>query len=623
MTVVAPPESVRDPDRGGAAARASLAAAAIVIVGSVVFYLGMLLGSSSDVPANTTVLGVQIGGLSRAEAVATLDREVGPRALAPISVSAFDTTEEIFPSEAGLAFDPIATVDAAEGRLYNPLSMVLRLFGSTAVDPVVTVDEAALSARLQLFADLLTRPITEPTVHYEGMQPTLTSGQDGRTLDVPLGADQVADAYLLATDPVPLPEIVLPAAVSPEEAQAFVAGPATIAVAAPIAVQADTVTAQVPPEAIAEATHYIVEGEELAPQIDGAILYAPIAKDLGPISTPGNDATFQINADNVPVVVPSRVGAGVSDEVLAAAVGNVLFEEGDARVALTPITVRDPKLTTEQAMQLGVVKEISSFTQQVNYAEYMAHNLALAAEYINGTLLMPGEVFSMNEKTENRDPENGYMEGYVIGPGGIFTRALGGGLSAATTTMWSTAFYAGLEPVEVQAHSIYISRYVPGLEATVAWEGFDMKFRNNTPYGVFITASTTDTSMTVTMYSTRIYTKVDAEVGDRYGITPSRKIYSDSPQCLAQSGGEGFTIDVDRVFYQGATEVNRETFTTTYSPAPQVVCGKKPDKDKDKDDDAGGGSESPAPEPTDVPAPEPTDVPAPEPTDSQTASSPS
>jgi len=612
VTVVAPPESERDPGRGGGAARASLAAAAIIIVGSVVFYLGMLLGSSSDVPANTTVLGVQIGGLSRAEAVATLDRELGPRALAPISVSAFDTTEEVFPADAGLSLDPVATVSAAEGRLYNPVSMVLRLFGSTAVDPVVTVDEAQLSARLQSFADLISRPITEPTVHYEGMEPVLTPGQDGRTLDIPLATEEVADSYLLTTDPVPLPEIVSPSAVSPDEAAAFVAGPATIAVSAPVTVQADAVTAQVPPEAIAEATHYIVEGEELKPQVDGTILYASVSKELNQVGTPGNDATFEIDANNVPVVVPSRVGRGVSDEVLGAAVGNVLFQEGDARVTVTPVTVRDPKLTTEQAAQLGVIEEISSFTQQVNYAEYMAHNLALAASYINGTLLLPGQVFSMNKTTENRDPENGYMEGYVIGPGGIFTKALGGGLSAATTTMWSAAFYAGLEPVEVQAHSIYISRYVPGLEATVAWEGFDMKFRNNTPFGVFITATTTDTSMTVTMYSTKMYTKVDAEVGDRYAVTPFRKVYNDSPQCSAQSGGDGFTVDVDRVFYEGQTEVNRETFTTTYSPAPQVVCGKKPDKDKDKDEDEGedGGGD-----PTDAPAPDPTDEPAPEPTD--------
>ena len=622
MTVVAPPESERDPEKGGRAARASLVAAAVIVMGSIAFYLGMLLGASSDVPANTTVLGVPIGGMSRADAVATLEREIGPRAQAPVSVAAYDTTEEIFPAEAGLSFDPVATVDAAEGRLYNPISMVLRLFGSTAVDPVIVVDEAALSARLQGFADLLARPIVDPTVHYEGMTPVLTPGEDGRALDVPVATNDVANAYLVATDPVALPEVVLAAPVSQEEAEAFVAGPATVAVSAPVAVQAETVTASIPPEVIAEATHYLVEGDTLAPQIDGSILYAPIAEDLRPISTPGNDATFEIDDNNVPVVVPSRVGRGVSDEVLAAAVGNVLFEEGDARVAVTPITVRDPKLTTEQAAQLGVVEEISSFTQQVGYAEYMAHNLALAAEYINGTLLLPGEVFSMNKTTENRDPENGYMEGYVIGPGGIFTKALGGGLSAATTTMWSAAFYAGLEPVEVQAHSIYISRYVPGLEATVAWDGFDMKFRNNTPYGVFITASTTDTSMTVRMYSTRIYSAIEAEVGDRYGVTSFRKIYNDSPTCSSQSGTVGFTIDVDRVFYEGEKEVNRETFTTSYSPSPEVVCGKKPDKDKDKNDEengSGGGDETPAPEPsptdapTEPPAPEPTPEPTPEP----------
>jgi hypothetical protein len=199
------------------------------------------------------------------------------------------------------------------------------------------------------------------------------------------------------------------------------------------------------------------------------------------------------------------------------------------------------------------------------------------------------------------------MEGWVIGPGGIFQKALGGGLSAATTTVWSAAFYAGLEPVEVQAHSIYISRYVPGLEATIAWDGFDMKFRNNTPYGVFITADSDETSMTVRMYSTKMYTTIDAEVGERYGITPNGKIYNESPECSAQTGGPGFTVDVDRVFYEGDVEVERETFTTTYRPAPQVVCGAKPDKNKDKNDEDGG---DPSPSPSGDPTAEPTEEPA-------------
>lgn len=592
----------------GSGGRRSLLVALGVVAGALAFYLGMVLGASSDIPANTTVLGVQIGGMSRAEAVATLEETLTPLSLEPLAVAAFDTSEELYPADAGMSFDPIATVDAAEGRLLNPYSLVMRLFGPREIDPVVVIDDAELTDRLDAFADLIRTETVEPTVHYEEMTPVLTPAEDGRDIDLPGAVDAVASSYLLTSGPVSLPEVILEPAVTNAEAEEFVAGPATIAVSAPVTLQVEDIAPQVPPEAIAEATHYLVEDDVLAPQIDGAFLHEWIAPELKPVEEPGNNATFEIDSNNVPVVVPSRVGRGVSDEVLAAAVANAMFAEGDDRVATAPVTVRDPVLTTEDAMELGVVEEISSFTQQVNYAEYMAHNLALASEYINGTLLLPGDVFSMNKTTENRDPENGYMEGWVIGPGGVFQKALGGGLSAATTTVWSAAFYAGLEPVEVQAHSVYISRYVPGLEATVAWDGFDMKFRNNTPYGVFITAESDETSMTVRMYSTKMYTKIDAEVGERYGVTPNGKIYNESATCSAQTGGPGFTIDVDRVFYEGDVEVERQTFTTTYRPAPQVVCGPKPDKDKDKDkqEDENGGD--PSPEPSGDPTAEPTDA---------------
>ncbi len=597
-------EDEQGPATGQTSARRTLLVVLGVLAGAVAFYLGMVLGSSSDVPANTTVLGVQIGGMSRSEAVATLEETITPLSLEPVGIAAFGTSEELYPADSGMSFDPIATVDAAEGRLLNPYSLVMRLFGSREVDPVVVVDDAVLTDRLDAFADLIRSESVEPTVYYEGMTPVLTAAEDGRDVDIPVAVTTVASAYLTTTGPVELPEVILEPAVSNEEAEEFVSGPATIAVSAPVVIEVEDIRPQVPPEAIAEATHYLVEGDALAPQVDGAILHDSIAEDLKPVEEPGNNATFEIDANNVPVVVPSRVGRGVSDEVLAAAVSNAMFAEGDERVAPAPVTVRDPVLTTEAAMELGVVEEISSFTQQVTYVDYMAHNLALASEYINGTLLLPGDVFSMNKTTENRDPENGYMEGWVIGPGGIFQKALGGGLSAATTTVWSAAFYAGLEPVEVQAHSIYISRYVPGLEATIAWDGFDMKFRNDTPYGVFITAESDETSMTVRMYSTKIYTKIDAEVGERYAVTSNRKIYNESPSCSAQTGGPGFTIDVDRVFYEGDVEVERETFTTTYRPAPQVVCGAKPDKDKDKNDD--GGDPAPEPSPSGDPTAEPT-----------------
>ena len=89
-------------------------------------------------------------------------------------------------------------------------------------------------------------------------------------------------------------------------------------------------------------------------------------------------------------------------------------------------------------------------------------NIGQAAKYINGTLLMPGETFSLNDTIGERTPENGYTKGFVVGPGGVFKEDLGGGVSASATTTWSAAFYSGLERVYTQAHSIWISRYRAG-----------------------------------------------------------------------------------------------------------------------------------------------------------------
>ena len=145
-------------------------------------------------------------------------------------------------------------------------------------------------------------------------------------------------------------------------------------------------------------------------------------------------------------------------------------------------------------------------------------------------------------------------------------------MSAATTAVWTAAFFAGMEPVHVQAHSIYIPRYAPGLEATVAWGVFDMTFRNTSPNAVFIAASTTSTSMTVEFWGTRQFDKVKAVFGPRRDVVPYPTVTDPSPTCLGQSGSEGFTIDVERRFINDRSVVRTETFTTAYRPSPRVLC---------------------------------------------------
>ena len=82
-------------------------------------------------------------------------------------------------------------------------------------------------------------------------------------------------------------------------------------------------------------------------------------------------------------------------------------------------------------------------------------------ELIDGTVLKPGETFSLNDTVGERTAENGFVKGFII-ENGIFKEDYGGGVSQSATTTFNAAFFAGLEDVEHKPHSFYIDRYPVG-----------------------------------------------------------------------------------------------------------------------------------------------------------------
>jgi vancomycin resistance protein YoaR len=238
------------------------------------------------------------------------------------------------------------------------------------------------------------------------------------------------------------------------------------------------------------------------------------------------------------------------------------------------LTASTPEITTAQARALGVVEKMATFTQSFPYAPYRFQNIGQAAERVNGTLLLPGDVFSMNDTVLERTPENGYTTGFVIKDGRL-TEDLGGGVSTITTAVWNTAFFAGLERIEQRAHSFYISRYQAGLEATVSWGNLDLKFRNDSGNGVFITSERGRNFVTVTMWGTKKY-DIDDESSPRTNVKPFGTVYDGRDTCTPQQGVQGFTIVVTRVFTLDGVEVKREPLRTTYRPAANVICRPAP-----------------------------------------------
>ena len=564
----------RDPASGASTRGVLLAGGAIAALA--VVYLGAVVGTGDSVPAGTTVAGVAIGGQSVAEAEATLERELGPRSRAAVVVTTNGARHQLAPAKAGLAFDPAATAASAAGREWNPLALLGRFVGDHEVAPVIVVDEPALTASLEALAkDVDVAPVAADVV-VKGVTPSVVPPVDGSSLQVPEAATAVTDSYVRTRLAVELPMATVTPAVSLQEAERVRDEVAVKALSAPIEVKAATASASLSPADIGRALRFEVKDASLVPALDGKSLRNDLGDAFAKIEKPGRDATFRI-VDDKPRVVPSVTGFGVAPTALAAAVGGVLTADGDARVATVTLGRIDPKLTTEQARALGVKQKVSEYVQEFPYAAYRVQNIGTAAKYIDGTLLLPGQTFSMNDTIKERTAENGYTKGFVIGEGGIFKLDEGGGVSTATTTMFNAAWFAGLELTEHRAHSIWIpDRYKPGREATVAWGSFDMRFTNNTPYGIFITTEMTDESMTATMWSTKVYDEVGSSFGEFRNEVPHGTVYSTDAECHAQNGVDGFTITVKRTLTKDGKVLPAEEYTTTYSPSPTVVCGPDP-----------------------------------------------
>ncbi|MFF4209888.1 hypothetical protein ACFYZE_11145 [Streptomyces sp. NPDC001796] len=166
----------------------------VVLVAGVAYGAGLLM-NHSDVPKGTTVLGVDIGGGTRDEAVEKLDAALGGRTDKPLQLSVDGKSVPLRPDQAGLQFDSKATVAAAATSDYNPVSVIGSLFGQhRVVQPVMPVDEEKLQAALQRVAGG-SGSMVEGTIRFESGRAVAVYGKAGKGIDVAASVAAVEEAY--------------------------------------------------------------------------------------------------------------------------------------------------------------------------------------------------------------------------------------------------------------------------------------------------------------------------------------------------------------------------------------------------------------------------------------------
>ena len=531
--------------------------------------------AGEKVPRGTTVAGIDIGGKTHDEAVEALEDGFADRESLEVSVQGENVP--MTAETAGLSVDHGATVDEAGAeRSWAPGRLWDYYTGGGELDPVVSVDEDAQARAFDQLDQTYGTPAKEGDVRFVDGDARPVFGRDGEEVDRDAAAGALESAYV-DDEAAELELVAAEPEISRDDVQDALNDFANPAVSGPVTLVFDKTKVKLRPADFSRALGMKPEDGELVPDLDDKQLTTLVRSRFAKTDGAPVDATVRL-VNGTPKVVPSKPGVDYDPKDISSAFLELVVKAPGDRQMNVKATVKDADFTTKDARALKITEQVSTFTTYYPYAEYRNTNIGRAAELVSGTVLKPGDTFSLNDTVGERTAENGFTKGFIIS-NGVFKEDFGGGVSQMATTTFNAMFFAGLKDVEHKPHSFYIDRYPVGREATVAWGAVDLRFTNDTPYGVLISAKVTPSTpssqgvVTVSMYSTK-YWDITTKTGDRYNFTQEKTRHLSGPECEPNDGYGGFDINVWRYFRKhGSSALERsEKFHTTYIPSDTVIC---------------------------------------------------
>jgi vancomycin resistance protein YoaR len=467
---------------------------------------------------NVELAGRDVGRMDEAEIAEVVAVIAVEFAKTRVEIDSGSETLKASASDLSLAVDQQATVDAvlAEGRTGSAALRPLA-WGRSFVAPYevevryqIRPDQLAL-ALAEREGDGAREPV-EPTIVASPEAVRVQKGATGQALDPAVVARRLLDAAEAGESPITVsvtPDVQEPqvsdadAQAKADEAAELTGQPLTVTVAG------KTATFDVPEQRSWIGSRVTAGGIELT--LDQERIGVALRDQVGSLGDAApKDASFTVEGGAVRLI-PAVVGLTCCAEGTEAQIAEALLA-GEDTVAVEP-QEDEPELTTEEAMALGVkepvgttvewkgIPQVKSFTTYYDCCPSRVTNIHRIADLVKGALVLPGEVFSVNGRVGQRTEEKGFVEAGAISEG-VHVEEVGGGVSQFATTIFNAAFHAGLPFEEYQAHSEHFDRYPYGRESTVSYPQPDFIIRNQSPYGVMIWPTYTDTSVTVHLYST-------------------------------------------------------------------------------------------------------------------------
>lgn len=461
--------------------------------------------NNSNIVNGIFIQGIDVSGLSKEQAKEKVSKIINEHLSKNISMYHGDYSTSISPSQFNVSFDIDTAVNTAysigrsDNIFKNNYAIVNALSTNINIGPSISYDTNLLNSIISNINTELPDKIIEPNYYIEDTTLIISNGKDGTVIDSSSLISEIL--FMLSNISDNVPSIDIPV------------------------------------------------NNKQSETIDIDSIYNAVHKN--PV-----DAYYSTNPY---VVYPSSNGIDFK----------ISLEDAKAMLATPkdeydiPLKIIYPNVTTNQIGTEAFPDLLSEFSTSFSTSNYnRATNIILAANRINGVVLMPGETFSYNQTVGKRTVEAGFKEAAAYSNGEV-VQEVGGGICQVSSTLYNAVLYSNLEITERTNHCFKPSYVKPGLDATVSWGGPDFKFTNNRTYPIKLIVDSSNRKLHFYIYGLKTNTDYSVVLEANYVSTVYAKTVYKTDSSL--SSGE------KRVIQNGSNGCNTATYKILYDVAGNYV----------------------------------------------------
>ena len=433
---------------------------------------------NTKIVSGVYIKGIDVSNLSKSDAKYQLDNLVTQNLPDEIKLKHDDFVATVSLSQMETQFDTKNAVESAylvgrQGNIFeNNLYVLNTMFSHVNIEPTVKINNDLLTTYLDSLSSQLPDTVIQSSYYIEGNNLIITSGKEGHVVDIP----QTIQNIKSAVSDFSCKDTPVEIAVKTEQPQ-------------PIDIE----------------------------KIHNEIYKEPV------------DAYY---TQNPFMVYPSENGVDFNISIDEA---KTIISEPKEEYSI-PLKYITPNVTTNMIGTEAFPDLLSTFSTNYSTRDTdRTTNLRLAANKINGTVLMPGETFSYNQVVGARTIAAGYKEAPIYVSGEVVD-GLGGGICQITSTLYNAVIYANLEIVERSNHQFVPSYVSASRDATVVYGSIDFKFKNNRNYPIKLVCSVSGGVANFQIFGMKTPDDYEVEISSYQTGTTATAIYSEAYKILKKNG---------------------------------------------------------------------------------------